>query len=364
MPGPIATHRETRKYSAAAAKLWEVVGDAGAAVDLTVDEVDKAAGLRRATQPRSGGETGAPRGWEVRLRPLTDGSEGASVQVVIQDLLALDGGTKLPAAVQEFFDRLEELMRQRGLDTAPPIPAATPQRSLNPMVWVGAAFVVLAILAGLSFAGVFRPHLTPEEKASLPSPRLSSSKGQASNAPSINPPTEEKSMTDIANATGSVVKMQTSQGDLVLELFDKDAPITAGSFLLLVKSGYYDGVTFHRVEPNFVIQGGDPTGTGNGGPGFTIPDELKPSLKHTRGTLSMAKTALPDTGGSQFFIVTGPASHLDMKHSVFGKVLKGMDVVDKIQVGDKMEKVTVEKESPDAPVAEEAAKKARVPGNG
>lgn len=176
-----------------------------------------------------------------------------------------------------------------------------------------------------------------------------------------NPKPEEKK---VETSPGhSIVKMETNKGVITLELFDKETPITAGSFLLLVESGYYNGVTFHRVVPNFVIQGGDPTGTGAGGPGFTIPDELRPDLKHDRGMLSMAKTAAPDTGGSQFFIVTGgpeTVSHLNMKHAVFGKVLEGMDVVDKIQVGDKMVKVTIEKESADAAAAKEAAKKARV----
>ncbi len=289
------------------------------------------------------------------MRSLDDVVQGAAVQVVLQDLLALDGGTKLPEAVGKFFEELEQLMQRRGLEVAPPVPVATPpaRARVSPLVWVGAAFVVVVVLVGLSFAGVFKPRLTPEDRAVIAPPVVPST-------------TEEKPMTDTSSAAGSVVRIQTNKGDIVVELFDKQTPITAGNFLLLAKAGFYDGVTFHRVVPDFVIQGGDPQGTGMGGPGFTIPDELRPNLKHDRGMLSMAKTALPNTGGSQFFIVTGPpqaVSHLDMKHSVFGKVLEGMDVVDKIQVGDKMVKVTVEKESPDAPAAEEAAKKARVPGN-
>ncbi len=179
--------------------------------------------------------------------------------------------------------------------------------------------------------------------------------------------TEPKESQVETKGENSVVKISTNKGDITVELFDKQAPITAGSFLLLVESGYYDGITFHRVVPDFVIQGGDPTGTGAGGPGFTIPDELRPDLKHDRGMLSMAKTAAPDTGGSQFFIVTGGPSavgHLNMKHAVFGKVLEGMDVVDKIQVGDKMEKVTVVTESVNAADAKAKAEKARVKSSG
>jgi len=162
---------------------------------------------------------------------------------------------------------------------------------------------------------------------------------------------------------GSVAKIITRKGDIIIELFDKGAPITAGNFLLLAESGFYDGLVFHRVEPGFVVQGGDPTGTGAGGPGFTIPDEVSPELKHDRGMLSMAKTALPDTGGSQFFICLGGPDalcHLDMKHAVFGKVVKGMDVVDQIRRGDRMQEVKVEHESPHAEAAKAAAKKARV----
>jgi len=176
-------------------------------------------------------------------------------------------------------------------------------------------------------------------------------------------PTDQKEKKVEKQAEGSTVKITTAKGTILLELFDDKTPITAGSFLLLVKSKFYDGVKFHRVVPNFVIQGGDPEGTGAGGPGFTIPDEVRPDLKHDKGMLSMAKTAMPDSGGSQFFIVTGgpeTVSHLNMKHTVFGKVLEGMDVVDKIVAGDKMESVVVVKESPNAAAAEEAAKKARV----
>lgn len=176
---------------------------------------------------------------------------------------------------------------------------------------------------------------------------------------------EEKPAADKpAKGEKTIVKIVTAKGTITCELFDKLAPITAGNFLLLAEDGFYDGLTFHRIVPGFCAQGGDPTGTGGGGPGFTIPDEVRPELKHDKGILSMAKTAMPDTGGSQFFICLGGpevVGHLNMKHAVFGKVTSGMDVVEKLEVGDKMERVEVVSESPNADAAKAKAKAARKP---
>ena len=117
------------------------------------------------------------------------------------------------------------------------------------------------------------------------------------------------------------------------------APKTVNNFVFLAREGFYDGVSFHRVIPDFVIQGGDPTGTGRGGPGYRFEDETQGNpLIHERGSLSMANAG-PNTNGSQFFIAHSPQPHLDGKHTVFGKVVNGLDVVDKIKQGDKMEKV-------------------------
>lgn len=127
---------------------------------------------------------------------------------------------------------------------------------------------------------------------------------------------------------GSRVSMETSLGTIEIELFE-DMPITAGNFATLVQKGFYDGVIFHRVINGFMIQGGDPEGTGRGGPGYTIKDEFKPGRKNDRGTLSMANAG-PNTGGSQFFINLVNNNYLDGKHPVFGRVTGGMDVVDKI----------------------------------
>jgi len=137
------------------------------------------------------------------------------------------------------------------------------------------------------------------------------------------------------------VSMETTRGTIVLDLYPEHAPITVNNFVFLVKEGYYDGVKFHRVIPNFVIQGGDPTATGTGGPGYRFEDEVKNNpLKHLRGVISMANAG-PGTNGSQFFITHSPQPHLDGKHTVFGKVVKGLEVVDAIKQGDEMVKVTV-----------------------
>jgi len=124
------------------------------------------------------------------------------------------------------------------------------------------------------------------------------------------------------------VLLQTSMGNITLELAS-DMPITAGNFEKLVKQGFYDGVIFHRVIKDFMIQGGDPTGTGSGGPGYTISDEFTAHNRNARGTIAMANAG-PNTGGSQFFINVVDNDHLDTKHPVFGIVIAGMDVVDAI----------------------------------
>jgi cyclophilin family peptidyl-prolyl cis-trans isomerase len=128
----------------------------------------------------------------------------------------------------------------------------------------------------------------------------------------------------MANRTAYV---QTNHGAFSIELFEDKAPITTKNFVDLAEKGFYDGVVFHRVISGFMIQGGDPTGTGRGGPGYTIPDEFHPELRHTgEGMLSMANAG-PNTGGSQFFITLDATSWLDGKHAIFGKVVEGMDVV-------------------------------------
>lgn len=133
--------------------------------------------------------------------------------------------------------------------------------------------------------------------------------------------------------------IETDHGTMVIELFEKDAPNTVANFEKLAGDNFYDGLTFHRVIPDFMIQGGCPNGTGTGGPGYKIDCEINPN-KHARGSLSMAHAG-PNTGGSQFFICHSAQPHLDGVHTVFGKVVEGVDIVDKVRKGDKMNKVTV-----------------------
>jgi len=129
-------------------------------------------------------------------------------------------------------------------------------------------------------------------------------------------------------------------GEIHIEFFPADAPKTVENFVTLTKKGYYDGLTFHRVEPGFVVQGGDPKGDGTGGPGYKIKAEFN-KQKHVRGTLAMARGPEPDSAGSQFYICFQPAPFLDGKYTVFGQVVKGMEVVDQIKIGDRMKSVKI-----------------------
>ena len=126
-----------------------------------------------------------------------------------------------------------------------------------------------------------------------------------------------------------VARMETTLGPIVIELYPKQAPHHVNSFVFLAREGYYDGVIFHRVIPGFMAQGGDPTGTGGGGPGYELKAEFN-DTKHTRGVVSAARTADPDSAGSQFFLMHGDAPHLDGKYTAYGKIVEGIEVVDKI----------------------------------
>lgn len=137
------------------------------------------------------------------------------------------------------------------------------------------------------------------------------------------------------------ITMKTSKGDIKIRMFAEDTPVTCASFLNLASHNFYDGIVFHRVIAKFMIQGGDPTGSGMGGPGYKFECECKPHLKHEKaGILSMANAG-PNTNGSQFFITHGPTPHLDGKHTVFGEVTEGQDVVDAIRQGDKIEAIEI-----------------------
>ncbi len=142
-----------------------------------------------------------------------------------------------------------------------------------------------------------------------------------------------------------VVTIVTNKGTIVIELYPDVAPHTVENFKKLAKSGFYNGVSFHRYVPGFVIQGGDPSGNGTGGPGYTIKAEFN-SKKHLAGTVAMARRADPDSAGSQFYICLAPTPHLDGQYTVFGQVIEGMDVVMQLRAGDIMKEVKVDESAP------------------
>lgn len=147
--------------------------------------------------------------------------------------------------------------------------------------------------------------------------------------------TETTSMQDIR------IILSTNKGPIEATLLASKTPLTVANFLNLAKRGYYNGLSFHRVIPDFMIQGGDPEGSGRGGPGYRFEDECKPELKHDRSGLFSMANAGPGTNGSQFFVTHVPTPWLDGKHTVFGGVTKGQDVVDAIRQGDKIEKIEI-----------------------
>jgi len=151
--------------------------------------------------------------------------------------------------------------------------------------------------------------------------------------------------------TGHYAILDTDRGNIVIELYPSVAPKTVANFEKLSKDGFYNNLTFHRVEPGFVVQGGDPAGNGTGGPGYDLPAEINPAEKHLRGTVAMARKGdqvNPErkSSGSQFYICLDPAPFLDGQYTVYGGVVQGMDVVDKIKVGDHIKKVTLTSELP------------------
>ncbi len=135
--------------------------------------------------------------------------------------------------------------------------------------------------------------------------------------------------------------IETSKGTIKAELYTEKAPVTTSNFIELSNRGFYNGLIFHRVEPGFVVQGGDPKGDGTGGSEKTIPLEIVPQLKHVKGALGMARSQDPNSASSQFYITLDAAHFLDGSYAVFGKVAGGMDVVENLEVGDKMIKITI-----------------------
>lgn len=145
-------------------------------------------------------------------------------------------------------------------------------------------------------------------------------------------------------AQRSQVRIATARGDILFQLFPDDAPIHTAAFIKLADAGFYDGLTFHRVEPGFVVQGGDPSGDGTGGPGYHLKAEFN-ARPHLRGTVAMARASAPDSAGSQFYICLGDARFLDGQYTVFGQMTEGFEALDAIRRGDAMTSVKVEPKS-------------------
>ncbi len=154
-------------------------------------------------------------------------------------------------------------------------------------------------------------------------------------------PTGDELTALAAEAKTARARIATPKGDIVFSFYPDEAPQHSAAFIKLARAGFYDGLTFHRYEPGFVIQGGDPSGNGTGGPGYTIDAEFS-ELKHVKGTVAMARSSNPNSAGSQFYIVLDDAPFLNRQYTVFGQVVEGQNVVDQIRAGDVMTKVTIE----------------------
>ena len=185
-----------------------------------------------------------------------------------------------------------------------------------------------AIMIGLAFVGVL---LISQMNNSQDSQAKENRVGLFTKAPQAG---------DKGIPEGKHIRIETEHGEIMIELYPDSAPNTVANFKALAGKGYYDGLLFHRVIPGFMAQGGDPDGRGTGGPGYSVKAEFN-ERRHVRGTLAMARSANPDSAGSQFYICFDAQPHLDRQYTIFGQVTEGMDIVDQIHQGDKMIKVTV-----------------------
>jgi cyclophilin family peptidyl-prolyl cis-trans isomerase len=154
-------------------------------------------------------------------------------------------------------------------------------------------------------------------------------------------PTGDELQTLAEEAKTARARITTPKGDIVLSFYPDDAPLHSAAFIKLARAGFYDGLSFHRYEPGFVIQGGDPSGNGTGGPGYNLDAEFN-ARPHIKGTLAMARSSNPNSAGSQFYICLADAPFLNRQYTVFGHVVEGQTVVDEIRAGDVMTKVTIE----------------------
>mgnify|MGYP001300223125 CR=1 FL=1 len=157
-------------------------------------------------------------------------------------------------------------------------------------------------------------------------------------------PVGEELRTLLERARTSVARISTPKGDMVFTFYPDDAPQHSAAFVKLAEGGFYDGLAFHRVEPGFVIQGGDPKGDGTGGPGYNLKAEFS-ERPHVRGTVAMARASSPDSAGSQFYICLGDVRFLDKQYTVFGQLTDGFETLDAIRRGDKMTRVAIEPKS-------------------
>jgi peptidylprolyl isomerase len=218
----------------------------------------------------------------------------------------------------------------------------------NPMAPIG-LIVVFTMVITLVGAGVFGGQATPTP----PPAAVATSTPQATPIPAPAQPTSATSSgrktyaslppQTIDPAKTYTATIVTDKGTMVFSLLPKVAPVTVNSFVFLAREGYFNGLTFHRVEPGFVIQGGDPLGNGGGGPGYSLPAEFN-ATKHVTGTLAMARSDSPNSGGSQFYVTLAPQPGLDNKYTVFGQIVSGMDVALKIAIGDVMRQVIIEEQ--------------------
>ena len=159
--------------------------------------------------------------------------------------------------------------------------------------------------------------------------------------PTYTKPSGDELSTLATEAKTARARITTAKGDIVFTFYPNEAPLHAAAFIKLARAGFYDDLTFHRVEPGFVIQGGDPSGNGTGGPGYNLEAEFS-ELPHIKGTVAMARSANPNSAGSQFYICLDDAPFLNRQYTVFGHVVEGQSVVDAIRPGDKMVQVTIE----------------------
>jgi peptidyl-prolyl cis-trans isomerase B (cyclophilin B) len=198
-------------------------------------------------------------------------------------------------------------------------------RKIKKIVWYQNMKIIIPVIAAVLIAGAV---LTLFLTGVIKMPSSQPAKSYNSPVPMV---------IDVNKKYTAVIK--TAKGDLTLELYPQDAPVTVNSFVSLARKGFYNGLTFHRIIPGFMAQGGDPTGTGSGGPGYKFQDEFS-SRTHQAGSLSMANSGA-NTNGSQFFICYAPQPHLNGKHTVFGQLTQGMDALKQLVNGDKMTEVIV-----------------------